>query len=149
MNDQPKAIQDDKEQERLRALAFTIKELFILHDVAGCLVLQGRHSTEFVMDLTPSWSAFSIERQPDGSEMIRFKCRMKTGAAAEREKGRISAGMLMAFLIRFSRLTAMLESVAEMVQRHLQIDHVSEPSNTHPMKPVLIEQPNEDQEAKQ
>lgn len=125
-------IGNPQEQVRLRELAGKIRALLKEYDVAGIVNIQGKDQAEFVNEITPSWSCLSWERDTADRLGMRFRCKLKTGDAAEKERGRLTAGMVMGFHMIAAQQYLQFEQVREMISEHMEIDHVSEQQITPP-----------------
>ena len=126
-------IGNPEEQVRLRELAGKIRALLKEYDVAGIVNIQGRDQAEFVNEITPSWSCLSWQASPDGKEFgIRFKAKVKTGDAEEKERGRLTAGMIHSFASVMAMQLFQMEKVMGMIGKHMDITQVMEQQLTPP-----------------
>lgn len=112
-------IGNPQEQVRLRELAGKIRALLKEYDVAGIVNIQGRDQSEFVNEITPSWSCLSWFATPGGDVGIRFKAKMKTGGDEEKENARLTVGMVAGFHLVAANNYLQLEQLREMIAKHV------------------------------
>lgn len=125
-------IGNPEEQVRLRELAGKIRALLKEYDVAGIVNIQGKDQAEFVNEITPSWSCLSWESGPAGEVAIRFKAKLKTGDNAEKERGRLTAGMVNGLLNIHAQQFVQLDQVFQIIKKHVDITCVMEQQITPP-----------------
>ena len=125
-------IGNPEEQVRLRELAGKIRALLKEYDVAGIVNIQGRDQAEFVNEITPSWSCLSWSELPTGDYGIRFKARMKTGDDAEKDRARLTAGMVIGLEQIMAMQYLQIEQVIQMIGKHMDITHIMEQQMTLP-----------------
>lgn len=121
-----------EEVAKLRALATEIKELFIKHDVAGCVNIQGIDSAEFLIHIETSWSVLKWEVDKDGKVLgFRFKAQLATAPPelkdVIRENARRTVSMVMGFLDILAITFAQFEKLRVMMTKHFKIQHDVEP----------------------
>lgn len=64
-----------------------IKAVLSKHDIAGYVVLQTPGFSEFVLGISPTWSALRLERNPEtGKTHMRFKCSKEDFNSAEEQR---------------------------------------------------------------
>jgi len=124
-------IGNPQEQVRLRELARKIRALLKEYDVAGIVNIQGRDQAEFVNEITPSWSCLSWQ-EAGGEYGIRFKAKCKTGGDEEKEKARLTAGMVIGFHHVMEMQYLQLGQVIHMIGTHMDITNVMEQQMTPP-----------------
>lgn len=125
-------IGNPEEQVRLRELAGKIRALLKEYDVAGIVNIQGKDQAEFVNEITPSWSCLSWDKNAAGDYGIRFKAAMKTGDAVEKEKARLTAGMVIGFEHVMGMQLLQLGQVIQLIGKHMDITNVMEQQLTPP-----------------
>jgi len=122
----------EEEQVRLRELAGKIRALLKEYDVAGIVNIQGRDQAEFVNEITPSWSCLSWDENAAGDYGIRFKANAKTGGEEEKEKARLTVGMVAGFHLIAARQYLQLEQIREMIAEHVDFTTFMEQQLTMP-----------------
>ena len=126
-------IGNPEEQVRLRELAGKIRALLKEYDVAGIVNIQGMDQAELVNEITPSWSCLSWESDPDGKNFgIRFKAKCATGGAEEKEKARLTAGMIIGFEHVMGMQLLQLGQIIQLIGKHMDITNVMEQQITPP-----------------
>jgi hypothetical protein len=103
-----------------------IKLIVKRYDVAAAVILEGKTHSEIWMEVSPSWSCITLETQPDGSAGIRFKAKLKTGDDAEKERGRLSIGVVIGLLDSLGHLHEQFTKVVAMIGQKVGIEHVSQ-----------------------
>lgn len=107
---------------KLKSAMAEISAVIKKYDCAAMVVLQSPTHAEHLLEVSPSWSCLSIE--PVG--LARFKAAMKTGGDTERERGRITAGMIMGFIDEGNLLKDNFTKLAMVLgQAGLEIEHIS------------------------
>jgi hypothetical protein len=120
---------------KLKAAMEEIKGVLAKYDCAASVVLQSPAHVEHLLNVSPSWSCLTIE--PDGR--ARFKCAMKTGDADEKERGRVTTGMVMGFIDSAEMLRENFLMIAKMLgNAGLDIEHVSRFTPHAPSGPDLL-----------
>ncbi len=119
-------VGNPEEQVRMRELGTKIRKLLAEYDVAGMVNLQGKDQAEYVFEVTPSWSCLTWEQHPQHGLGLRFKAKLKTGDDAEKERGRLTTGMICGFMDILAVQFRMLDQVKEMLSKHVEIEHVSQ-----------------------
>lgn len=128
-------IGNPEEQIRLRELGNKIRELLAAYDVAAMVNIQGKDQAEYVFEVTPSWSCLTWEAHPQHGLGLRFKAKVATGDDAEKERGRLTTGMICGFMDILAVQFRMLDKVKDMLGEHMEIEHVSEHGLDHtPLK---------------
>jgi hypothetical protein len=117
-------IGDADEHARLLELLEKIKVLLKEYDVAAIINVQGKQQAEWILEVAPTWGCMSIEKAEDGTEYIRFRAAIKTGGPEERERARLSSGIIMGFLDVNRKHSELLTQLAHMLGRHLTIEHI-------------------------
>lgn len=127
-------IGNPEEQVRLRELAGKIRALLKEYDVAGIVNIQGKDQAEFVNEITPSWSCLSWDftGAPEERPAIRFKAAMKTGGNEEKEKARLTAGMVIGFEHVMGMQLLQLGQLIQLLGKHMDITNVMEQQLTAP-----------------
>lgn len=125
-------IGNPEEQVRLRELAGKIRALLKEYDVAGIVNIQGRDQAEFVNEITPSWSCLSWDNNAAGKFGIRFKAAMKTGGEEEKERARLTAGMVIGFEHVMGMQLLQLGQLIQLIGKHMDITNVMEQQLTPP-----------------
>lgn len=127
-------IGNPEEQVRLRELAGKIRALLKEYDVAGIVNIQGKDQAEFVNEIAPSWSCLSWECEPPHRTDfgIRFKAAVKTGGEEEKEKARLTAGMVIGFEHVMGMQLLQLGQVIQLIGKHMDITNVMEQQLTPP-----------------
>jgi len=99
-----------------------IKAILGRYDIAGIVAISSKDGTEFLQELSPSWSCSKII----GDE-LRFKAKREDYPSMEAQKEAVTSttGMIMGFLNVADRLKEDLERVVEMLGKHFDICHVS------------------------
>lgn len=64
------------------------------HDLSASVLIQNKSQAEFLYELSPSWSCITLT--PEGA--VRFKAQAKTGGDSEKERLRVSVGLIMGIL---------------------------------------------------
>ena len=115
-------LPDQPSDPRLKAAMEEIKVIIAKYDCAAAVVLQSPSHAEHLMEVSPSWSCLVVE--PGGK--VRFKAAMKTGGEAEKERGRVTTGMIMGFIDEANLLRDNFTKLAIMLgQAGVEIEHVS------------------------
>lgn len=104
---------------KLKQAVLEIKEILLKHDIAAVIHLQSPAHCEFYYHLTPTWSCASFSESGE----FRFKAAVHTGGPTEKERGRVTAGMLLGFLDMAERQTGDMHKVAMMLAKHMEISH--------------------------
>lgn len=81
------------ELQKLKDLSAKIQRLMREADVAGTVNLQGKEFAEFALFIEPSWSCMKFGTH-NGEAYARFTCKLASGTPEEKEKGRLTMGML-------------------------------------------------------
>lgn len=117
-------IGNPEEQVRLRELANKIRALLKEYDVACIMNIQGKDQAEFVNEITPSWSCLSWQENAAGEFGIRFKAKVKTGGEDEKERARLTAGMVLGFEGIMSMQLLHIHQLIGLLGKHMDIDNV-------------------------
>lgn len=130
-----KPIHDPEEEARLQRVNQKIAAIMKEEDICGYAIIQGRNTTNYIMQLEASWSAITFKPQPDGSAEVRLRALRETGENPEMETKRLNwtMGMLLGFFDQLrdgsDRIGKLLAFFAPKVG---PIDHVSAPSPRRP-----------------
>lgn len=116
-------IGNPEEQVRLKELAGKIKDLLTEYDVAAMVNLQGRDQAEHLLAVSPSWSCMTICERPEGMG-LRIKAACSTGGDSEREKLRLTVGMVLAFIHVGEVQDEMMRTCANMISKHMSVGSV-------------------------
>jgi hypothetical protein len=115
-------LPDQPHDPQLKAAMEEIKAIIAKYDCAAIVVLQSPTHAEHLFEVSPSWSCLSVEL----GGKVRFKAAMKTGGAAEKERGRVTTGMIMGFIDEADLLKDNFTKLAKMLtERGMSIEHVS------------------------
>lgn len=104
---------------KLQAAMAQIKAVLIEHDIAGVVTLQGPGAVEYLYELSPSWSCVTIEN----TGMVRIKAQAATGPGSEKERLRVSAGMLLGFLDLARRNQDDVTKLLRCLSQYVEIEH--------------------------
>lgn len=121
---------------KLKAAMEEIKAVLRRHDIAAVVTLQSPGALEYLYELSPSWSCIHIE--PGGA--VRIRAQAKTGPATEKERLRLSAGMIVSFADLGWRAWDDFTKLTRVLGQHVEIEHVSRedvncPACAHSMPP--------------
>ena len=106
---------------KLQAAMEEIKTVLRRHDVAALVTLQSPGAIEYLYELSPTWSCITIE--PAGA--VRIRAQAATGPPSEKERLRVSAGMLMGFLDLARRNQEDIHKLLLCLSQHVEIEHIS------------------------
>lgn len=104
---------------KLKLAMEEIKEILKRHDIAAIVHLQSQAHGEFLYSLSPSWSCASLS--DDGR--FRFKADIKTKPETDKERARVTTGMLISFLDAAEKQKQDMTTAARLVGKHMEIQH--------------------------
>lgn len=107
------------EQVKLRKLSEKIERLMKENDVTGIINLQGKEFGEYRIVVESSWSVLKWKERPEGTE-VRFTCNFKTGSPEEKERGRLTIGMIHGMMHIASVQLEQLGKVSAMLDQHIK-----------------------------
>lgn len=96
------------------------------HDLGFIIILASTTHTTYAMGLSPSWSAITMMEAPDGGMVCRLKCAAKTGGPAEKEKGRLTAGLVLGLMGVMEFVRGQLDQMAGLLGGLGKISHMSQ-----------------------
>jgi hypothetical protein len=105
----------------LKQAVLEIAEILRKHDIAAVVHLQSRTHGEYYYHLSPTWSCASLSEQGE----FRFKAAVKTGGPVEKERGRVTTGMILGFMDAAIKQQRDMEQVALMLGKHMEITHTT------------------------
>lgn len=114
-----------QEEAMLREAAAEIKAVLRKYDIAGIVNLQGRDTAHYFMEISPTWSCMFFEPGNGNEVKVCFKAAVKTGGPEEKERARVTSGMVMGFLDIIAVQEENLGTVAFMIGKHLEVEHGS------------------------
>lgn len=121
------------ELHKLQKLANKIEKLLRDEDVAGIINLQGKEFSEFRTIIDPSWSALKWQFGKGGRIGVRFTCKMATGTPEEKEKGRLTVGMIHGFehicKIHLETMTQLRQLVGEHIVSETKFTELNRPND--------------------
>lgn len=109
-----------------------IKAIIKKHDIGGAVLLHGKNHSEFLMEISPSWSCMELEHIKDGAYGIRFKAKIATGPKHEQERAAWTAGMIMSLTEETAFLNEQFTKLAAMLGKHMGIEHISKMTHCEP-----------------
>lgn len=130
-----KPVHDAAEAELLHKTCLSFVEVMKSLGICGYVVLQGRNTTNYIMNFEAPWSALKFERLPNGDIVAKFRALRQTGAdpALERKKAEWTMGMLIGFSDQLRRDKEQIDGLIKRFATHFgQIDHVSAPNPPPP-----------------
>jgi hypothetical protein len=108
----------------LKTAVEEIKAVLVKHDIAAVVFLGSNTHTEFVYELSPSWSC--ARELPDGGGLrIRSKRSEYATKEAQFEELRLTVGMIMGFIDAIEHTKSNLGAVMMMLATHMDISHFS------------------------
>jgi hypothetical protein len=109
---------DPKLKEAMAEIMAVIRK----HDIAASVLIENENNAEFLYELSPSWSCISIEQ--DGR--VRVKAQAKTGGDAEKERLRVSIGLIMGILDHAKKQQDDMTMLVDMlIKNGVQFNHWS------------------------
>ena len=114
-----------EEQKQIAACTEEIRQVLKKYDFAGVFAITGKDTSRYMFEVEPSWSCLKLEKTPDGGFGVRFKSAMKTGSAAEKQKGFDTVGLVMGLLDAAQTNVEQLTTLAKMIGKHVEITHES------------------------
>lgn len=97
-----------------------IKAIIQKHDLSASVLLQNQTHGEFFYELSPSWSCITLTT--DGQ--IGVKCKAKTGGDDEKERLRVSVGLIMGILDHARKQEKNMSEVVELlIHNGLRFNH--------------------------
>src|SRR5689334_25239828 len=105
---------------KLKAAMEEIKAILRAHDIAAVVTLQSPGSVEYLYELSPSWSCITLE----GDGQVRIRAKAKTGPPEEKERLRVSAGMVIAFADLGWRAWDDFTKLTRVIGQHVEIQNV-------------------------
>lgn len=108
---------------KLQAAMEEVKVILKKHDIGAVIVLGSQTHTEYLLELSPTWSCITIE--DDG--LVRFRALRKDFASKE-EQGKVitdSAGLLGGFMDNMELMLDGLKRLLLRLGKSVEIDHMS------------------------
>jgi len=98
---------DPKLKEAMAEVIAIVKK----YDLSASVLIQNENHAEFLYELSPSWSCISVT--DDGH--VRFKAQAKTGGDTEKERLRVSVGLIMGILDHAKKQQGDMTMLVEML----------------------------------
>lgn len=106
---------------RLKEAMEEIKAVIKKYDIAATVHLQSPGYSEFLYELSPTWSAITVEEN-----YLRIKAAAKTGGPKEQERLRLSVSIVMGFLDAGKHQTENMQAAAGMLIRNgVKFNHIT------------------------
>jgi hypothetical protein len=112
-----------EEQKRIAACTDEIRATLKKYDFAGVFAVSGKDTSRYFFEVEPSWSCLTLEKTPGGGFGVRFKAAMKTGSAAEKQRGLDTVGLVMGLLDAANTNVEQLTTLAKLIGKHVEISH--------------------------
>lgn len=104
------------------------------YDIGGSVILQSKTHSEYSIEISPSWSCMELQHIGAGEYGIRFKAQMATGSETEKERGRLTVGMILGFAENAEFIRHQFLSMAGVLGKYLKIEHTSKFTPHNPDK---------------
>lgn len=114
-----------EEQRKIKQCTDEIRAVLKKYDFAGVVTVTGKDTSRYMYEVEPTWSCLKFQSLPNGAEEVRFKCALKTGTEAEKQRGKETIGMVMGLLDAANSNREELQKLALLIGQHVGIDHGS------------------------
>ena len=109
---------------KLKTAATEIEAILTKHDIAGIVILSSTTHTEYLMELSPTWSCCTWENRPEG-KLLRLRANRADYPTKEAHNLAIenSVGLVMGFIDTTKAVTGFLNEVAGMIAEKIEFNH--------------------------
>lgn len=109
----------------LKQAAAEILDILKKHDIAGMVSLQSTTHSEWLFHIEPSWSCIRLEHAEGVEFRVRITAKCKTGPESEKERIRVSTGMVLGFLDVARNNADQMTAIAAVIGQHMEVQHWS------------------------